>query len=72
MVPDVEPLDQHSCRLISRWRATWSVTATGATWITVSEPGSFVIERWMLPEIKARAEQATQPGPDHCHRASRH
>jgi hypothetical protein len=68
---DVEPVDPHSCRLISRWRAKWSVAATGANWITVSEPSAFLTERRLLQEIKARAEQATVPGPDHRHRASR-
>ena len=64
---DVEPLDQHSCRLISRWRSKWCVTAVGANWITVSEPSAFLTERRMLREIKARAEQAIHPGPGQPH-----
>lgn len=67
---DVEPLDQHSCRLISRWRAKWSAAAAGAYWITVSEPSAFLTERRMLREIKARAEQATLLGNDYRHQAA--
>jgi hypothetical protein len=61
----VEPLDQHSCRLISRWRSEWYVAATSATWLTVSEPSAFITERRMLLEIKARAEQATRTRSPH-------
>ena len=62
---DTEPLDQHSCRLISRWRAQWLVTPANAPWVALSDPSSFVTERRMLLGIKARAEQATQPGLFH-------
>jgi hypothetical protein len=58
----VEPLDQHSCRLISRWRARWHVTPASAAWIALSDPGAFIMERRMLLGIKARAEQAVWPG----------
>ena len=58
----VEPLDQHSCRLISRWRARWHVTLASAAWIALSDPGAFIMERRMLLGIKARAEQAVRPG----------
>jgi hypothetical protein len=57
----VEPLGQHRCRLISRWRARWHVTAASALWIALSDPGAFIMERKMLLGIKARAEQAAQP-----------
>jgi hypothetical protein len=57
----VEPVDQRSCRLISRWRARWHVTPASAAWIALSEPGAFIMERRMLLGIKARAEQATRP-----------
>lgn len=56
---DTEPLDQHSCRLISRWRTQWLVTAANAPWIPLSDPSSFITERRMLLSIKTRAEQAT-------------
>jgi hypothetical protein len=56
-----EPLDPHSCRLISRWRAQWLVTPANARWITLSDPRSFLTERRRLLGLKARAEQATEP-----------
>jgi hypothetical protein len=58
----VEPADQGSCRLISRWRARWHLTPASAAWIALSEPGAFIMERRMLLRIKARAEQAARPG----------
>lgn len=58
----VEPLDQRSCRLISRWHARWHLTPASAAWIALSEPGAFIMERRMLQGIKARAEQAARPG----------
>ncbi len=58
----VEPADQRSCRLISRWRARWHVTPASAAWIALSEPGAFIMERRMLLGIRARAEQAARPG----------
>jgi hypothetical protein len=57
-----EPLDQHSCRLISRWRARWRITPASALWIALSDPGAFIMERKMLLGIKARAEHAPRPG----------
>jgi hypothetical protein len=60
-----EPLDRHSCRLISRWRARWHITAASALWIALSGPGAFIMERKMLLGIKARAEQAARPGLAH-------
>ncbi len=59
---EVKPVDQHSCRLISRWRRRWLVTAASAPWTALSDPGSFVTERRMLLGIKLRAEKAAQPG----------
>lgn len=61
----VERLDEHSCRLISRWRSRWYATATSATWLTAPDPSTFVIERRMLLEIKARAEQAFRARSPH-------
>ena len=60
---DAEPLDRHSCRLISRWRTQWLVTAANAPWIPLSDPSSLAADRRMLLGIRARAEQATQLGP---------
>ena len=59
---EVKPVDQHSCRLISRWRASWLVTAASAPWTALCNPSSFVTERRMLLGIKLRAEKAAQPG----------
>ena len=60
-----EPLDRHSCRLISRWHARWHITPASALWIALSDPGTFIMERKMLLGIKARAEHAAQPGLAH-------
>ena len=59
---EVEPVDDRSCRLISRWRGRWLVTVASAPWTALSDPGSFATERRMLLGIKARAEKAAQPG----------
>lgn len=60
-----EPLDQHSCRLISRWRAQRLVTTARPPWFPLPDPSSCFAERRMLFGIKARAEQAAQPGLFH-------
>jgi hypothetical protein len=59
---DLEPLDQHSCRLISRWRARWFNIPASAPWIALSDPSSFTTERRMLLKIKAQAEYAARSG----------
>jgi hypothetical protein len=64
---EVEPRDQHSCRLISRWHTGWFVTSAGAPWTVLSDPSSFVTERRMLLGIKARAEQTASRGLIHRH-----
>ena len=56
----VEPLDRHSCRRISRWRARWHITLATALWIALSDPGAFVMERKMLLGIKSRSEQTVR------------
>jgi hypothetical protein len=48
------------CRLVSRWRADWHMTLANAFWILISDPGPFIMERWMLKGIKARAERAVR------------
>jgi hypothetical protein len=58
---DPEPLDQQSCRLISRWRQG-RATPASAAWIALSCHGAVIMERRMLLEIKARAEHAALPG----------
>ena len=62
---EVEPLEQHSCRLISRWCARWFATAASARWTALSDPSSFAAERQMLLGIKERAERAAHPGIVH-------
>jgi hypothetical protein len=57
-----EPLDRHSCRLISRWHARWQITPASTVWIALADPGTFIMERKMLLGIKARAGQVAQPG----------
>lgn len=59
---DAEPLDQRSCRVISRWRAQRLATAVNPAWFPLPDPSSFFTERRMLLSIKAQAEQAAQPG----------
>jgi hypothetical protein len=54
---DLEPLDQYSCRLISRWRAKWFTVPASARWVGLCDPGSFITEHRMLLKIKERAEQ---------------
>ena len=46
------------CRLVSRWRVSWSLTPATAFWILLSDPGAFLMERRMLKGIKIRAERA--------------
>ncbi len=58
----VEPRDDHSCRVISRWRADWHITPASAAWIALSDPGTFIMERRMLLGIRARAEHTARPG----------
>jgi hypothetical protein len=50
-------------RLVSRWRAGWTLTPANAIWLMISDPGSFIMERKMLKGIKARAEAANQRTP---------
>jgi hypothetical protein len=57
---DLEPLDQYSCRLISRWRARWFNVPASASWIALFDPSSFTTEHRMLLKIKARAEYAAR------------
>jgi hypothetical protein len=48
------------CRLVSRWRMSWSLTPATALWILLSDPGAFIMERKMLKGIRSRAEAAVQ------------
>jgi hypothetical protein len=57
--------------MISRWRARWHITPANAVWIALPDPGALIMERRMLPGVKARAEQAAPPGLVHRHRVTR-
>lgn len=50
------PLDEVRTRLVVRVRYGWALTAQGALWAAVTDPGSFVMMRKMLLGIKERAE----------------
>lgn len=67
---DLEPLDQNSCRLISRWRVRRLTAPASAPWVALADPSSFSVERRMLLTTKARAEHITQPKPAWYHRAA--
>jgi hypothetical protein len=50
------------CRLVSRWRVDWPLTAATAIWILLSDPGAFIMERKMLKGIRSRAEATVRAG----------
>ncbi len=62
---DLEPLNQQSCRLISRWRDKWFAVPASAPWIALSDPGSFSTDHRMLFKTKdasrARGAAWTRP-----------
>jgi hypothetical protein len=62
----LEPVDEHTTRLIERFRSDYNPTPMNTLFYRVIlEPGSFVMERKMLLGIKERAEGATrQQGRD--------
>lgn len=50
-----------SSRLVSRWRQAWKPKGAAARFfVTISDPGAFVMERKMLLGIKERAEKAAR------------
>jgi hypothetical protein len=62
----IEPLGEHRCRVISRFRSACSDDL--ATWLAtgpaVVEPVGFVMDRRMLLGIKERSERLAARGPD--------
>jgi hypothetical protein len=62
----LEPVDEHTTRLIERFRYDYNPTPMNTFFNRVIlEPGSFIMERKMLLAIKERAEGAArQPGRD--------
>ena len=59
------PLDKEHTRLITRTRVRWSITPGGILWLSVTEPGSFLMVRKMLLGIKRRVEQVGAQSPKH-------
>jgi hypothetical protein len=51
----VEPTSTGS-RLISRWRLDWPKSIGTFLWMTIADPGAFVMERKMLLRLKRLAE----------------
>lgn len=53
----LEPIDDHTTRLIVRWRQDYEPTPANVIgWRLVTDPITFVMERKMLQGLKARAE----------------
>jgi hypothetical protein len=52
--------DGRRTRLVSRWRSGWELTWATAFWLTIADPGAFIMERKMLHGIKRRAERGTR------------
>jgi len=54
--------DGRQTRLVSRWRPKWGkITPASALLITLSDPGSFIMEQKMLRGIRDRAERPAHP-----------
>jgi len=58
-------------RLVSRWHQAWKRSVATAFWTMLSEPGSFVMERKMLLNLKDRAESLANARARHPSRAVR-
>lgn len=53
----LEPVDDHTTRLVERWRADWNPSRQNELFVRVFlEPGAFLMERKMLLGIQERAE----------------
>ena len=56
----LEPIDDHTTRLIVRWRQDYEPTPANVIgWRLVTDPITFVMERKMLQGIKARVEASS-------------
>jgi hypothetical protein len=53
----IEPADDGTTRLISRWRQDWPRNLATRLWVAIVDPGAFIMERKMLRTIKALAER---------------
>ena len=58
-------------RLVSRWHQAWKRNLATLVWTTLSDPGSFVMERRMLLNLKDRAEILARARARHPSRAGR-
>jgi hypothetical protein len=56
----VEPTADGTTRLISRWRQDWPTKLSTYVWITLADPGAFVMERKMLRTIRDLAERTSR------------
>jgi hypothetical protein len=58
----VEPTPEGLTRLISRWKQDWPKSAGTYVWMTLADPGAFLMEQKMLRRIRDLAERraATQ------------
>jgi hypothetical protein len=53
----VEPTGDGRSRLVSRWKQDWPRTFATRAWMTVADPGAFIMERKMLLRIRDLAER---------------
>jgi hypothetical protein len=58
-------------RLVSRWHQAWKRSLATLFWTMLSDPGSFVMERKMLLNLKDRAEVLARARARHPSRAGR-
>jgi hypothetical protein len=65
------PTADGATRLVSRWHQAWKRSIATAFWTLLSDPGSFVMERKMLLNLKDRAETLARVRKRHPSRAGR-
>ena len=65
------PTPDGGTRLVSRWRPAWKRGVATVFWTMLSDPGSFVMERKMLLNLKDRAESLARVRRRHPSRAGR-
>jgi len=65
------PTSGGGTRLVSRWHQAWKRTVATVVWEMLSDPGSFVMERKMLLNLKDRAETLARARERHPSRTAR-
>ena len=65
------PTRDGGTRLVSRWHQAWKRSIATVFWTMLSDPGSFVMERKMLLNLKERAETTARIRERHPSRAGR-